>query len=227
MKKVENDLEVISMITSFKDKVIIDIGCGIGGLVRDLTAQGAQVTGIDIPEMLAKAKKFTLVGDEKYLPGTGDKLPFKDSYADIVVYFGSLHHVPVQKMNQAITEVHRVLKTGGIAIFVEPVGKKGSYFELIRIVEDEREVQRHAYEAIKNANSIGLENVEERMIYFERSFEDCVDLLNTFIDDEKNRKAYLTQSREVTEKMCRDAGIDIKDYRFKSICRVNVLNKKA
>lgn len=227
MKKVENELEVISGIVTFKDKVIIDVGCGTGGLVRVLTAQGAQVTGIDIPEMLAKAKEFSLVGDEKYLPGAGEDLPFKDSYANIIIYFASLHHVPVPMMNQAIKEVHRVLKTGGIVIFVEPVGKKGSYFEVIRIVEDEREIQRHAYEAIKNASSIGLESVEEKMIYIERSFEDCVKLLNTFIDDEKKRNEYLARSREVTEKICRDVGVGIEDYRFKSICRVNVLERKV
>jgi len=65
------------------------------------------------------------------------------------------------------------------------------------------------------------------MIYIERSFEDYIKLLNTFIDDEKKRNEYLVQSREVTEKICRDVGIDIKDYRFKSICRVNVLEKKV
>ncbi len=227
MKKVEDELEVISEIVTFKDKVIIDVGCGTGELVRVLTMQGAQVTGIDTPEMVAKAKENPPIGDEKYVPGAGENLPFKDSYADIVIYFASLHHVPVPKMNQAIKEVHRVLKTGGIVIFVEPVGKKGSYFEVIRIVEDEREIQKRAYEAIKNASSIGLENVEEEMIYIERSFEDYVKLLNTFIDDEKKRSEYLARSREVTEKICRDVGVDIEDYRFKSICRVNVLEKKV
>jgi len=36
------------------------------------------------------------------------------------------------------------------------LAKKGSYFELIRIVEDEREIQTHAYEAIKHAKAIGF-----------------------------------------------------------------------
>jgi|GEM_PF-555220 len=225
MKKVEDEFEAITGIATFKDKVIIDVGCGTGELVRVLTMQGAQATGIDTPEMVSKAKENSPIRDEQYVPGAGENLPFRDSYADIVIYFASLHHVPMPRMNQAIKEVHRVLKAGGIVIFVEPVGKKGSYFEVIRIVEDEREIQKHAYEAIKHAKAIGFKNVEEKMIYIERSFEDYVKLLNTFIDDEKKRNEYMVQSREVTEKICREAKVDIKDYRFKSICRVNVLEK--
>jgi len=60
MKKVEDELEFISGIAAFKDKVIIDVGCGTGELVRVLQTQGAQVIGIDTPGMVAKGKrKFT------------------------------------------------------------------------------------------------------------------------------------------------------------------------
>jgi len=61
-------------------------------------------------EWWQKAKENSPIGDERYLPGAGENLPFRDSHADIVIYFASLHHVPVPKMNQAIKEVHRVLK---------------------------------------------------------------------------------------------------------------------
>lgn len=223
MRKIENEFEVITGITTLDGKVVVDVGCGTGELVRKLTAQGARVTGIDNPEMLAKAKEFSPVGSEKYVTGQGENIPVKDNDADIVIFFASFHHVP--EPMRALKETRRILQNGGIAIFVEPVGKEGSYFELIRLVEDEREIQKLAYETIKKASSIGLENTKEEIVYLERSLADYAKLLDIFVDDEEERKEYLNRSREVTSQLCRDAGLSIDEYRFKSICRINVLRK--
>lgn len=226
MKKIENALEVISGVVTLQGKVIIDVGCGTGNLVRAMASEGARVTGIDTLGMLEKAKEHPLAADEEYLPGSAAKLPFKNKTADVIVYFASIHHVPMEKMNLAIKEMYRVLKPGGAAVFLEPVAKPGSYFELTRLVEDEREVQKHAYQAIKDAMALGMEMMDEYMVYFERWFDDYVNLLNTFIDDEANRERYLVQSRARAQQLASEAGVDFKDYRFKSICRINVLKKK-
>lgn len=226
MKKIENPLEVISGVVTLQGKVIIDVGCGTGDLVRALASEGARVTGIDTLEMLEKAKEHPLAADEEYLPGSAAKLPFKNKTADVIIYFASLHHVPMEKMNLAIQEMYRVLKPGGGVVFLEPVAKPGSYFELTRLVDDEREVQKHAYKAIKDAEALGMEMMDEETVYAERSFDDYVNLLNTFIDDEASRERYLVQSRARAQQLSREAGVDFKDYRFKSICRINVLKKK-
>ncbi|MCP5105847.1 MAG: class I SAM-dependent methyltransferase [bacterium] len=226
MKRVRNDLEIISGIVPVEEKVVVDVGCGTGDTVRRLTRQGARVTGVDRLEMLEKAKRYPPVKDEEYLPGKAENLPFKNNFADIILYFASFHHVPVLKLNHALEETRRVLKTDGIAIFVEPVGRKGSYFELVRLVEDEREIQLLAYNTIKKAADIGLEMMGESMIYMERSFEDFIRILNTFVDDNAKRDGYMKQARKVMEHVTRDAGVELKDYRFKSICRVNTLRRR-
>lgn len=227
MKKVESEFDIFQDITDLKDKVIIDVGCGTGELVRKLTAAGAQVTGIDTPEMLGKAKEHLPVGEEKYLPGAGENLPLENEYADIVIFFASFHHIAVPEMKQALKETYRVLKTGGTAIFVEPVGQKGSYYEIIRLVEDEREVQKQAYKKICNAAEVGLENEKEagKMFYIERSFDDFVKLNEIFIEDEIERKRVLSQAREVTTRLSQAANTSFENYRFKSICRLNILKK--
>jgi ubiquinone/menaquinone biosynthesis C-methylase UbiE len=225
MKKVENELNIISEITGIKDKTIIDVGCGTGGLVRKLTAEGAGVIGIDRPDMLVKAKDSSPGRDEKYIAGLGENLPFKNNYADIIVFFASFHHVPRAMMKQTLQETHCVLKAGGIGIFLEPIGREGSYFEIIRLVEDERDIQRLAFESIKKAHTFGLENKREEIIYVERSFDDYVNILNVFVDDEAERNGYLREARKITERLSQEAGIPFENYRYKSICRVNVLQK--
>lgn len=226
MRKIENDFDIILQLGEIKGKTIIDVGCGTGGLVRKLTAEGAQVTGIDTPEMLLKAGENTPAGNEKYISALGENLPFKSNFADMIIFFASLHHIPEPMMLQALKENHRILKTGGIAIFVEPLGQEGSYFELIRLVEDERDIQRLAFEAIKKAHTFGMENKTEEIVYIERSFTDYVNLLNIFIEDEIERSEYMQEARKVTERLCQAANQTISDYRFKSICRVNVLQRR-
>ena len=101
MRKVRSNIEALSPLRSFKGKVVIDIGCGTGELVRDLSKQGAVVTGIDTAEMIVKANDIKRAGNETYLSGKAEKLPFEDNFADIITFFASLHHVPEGMINQA------------------------------------------------------------------------------------------------------------------------------
>jgi len=226
VRKIENEFDIIRQVTEIKGKTIIDVGCGTGELVRKLAGEGAQVTGIDSPEMLAKAANSPPVGNEKYISGVGENLPLKSNLADMIIFFASLHHIPEPMMIYALKEAHRVLKTGGTGFFVEPIGQEGSYFELVRLVEDERDIQRFAFETIKKAAALGMENKTEEIIYIERSFNDYVNLLNIFIEDETERNKCLQQARKVTKKLSRSAKQTFNDYRFKSICRLNVLQKR-
>ncbi len=281
MKKVENELDIISKIAVIKDKTIIDVGCGTGGLVQKLAEQGAGVIGIDRHDMLIKAKNnqkllqgglnqwvsgsvgqwiSSMIGKRSNEPlimmprphpetdenqhqrvaqhigsprrgvftaGLGENLPFKNNFADIIIFFASFHHISGQMMMQTLQETHRVLMAGGIGVFLEPIGREGSYFEILRLVEDERDIQQLAFESIKKAHTFGLENKSEEIIYFERSFDDYVNVLNIFVEDEAERNGYLKEAGKITEGLSQEAGIPFKDYRYKSICRVNVLQKST
>lgn len=225
MKRIDNDWEVVSNLGPFKGKVVVDVGCGTGGMVRELSSRGAVVTGIDINDMIQKAQAVPGVADETYLVGGGEDLPFGDDFADLVLFIASLHHVPEGKYDRALKEAHRVLKPGGLVLCLEPVGEEGSYFELIRLLEDERDIQAETYEIIKGADSLGFSHVEEYRAFFERSYEDYVNLMNVFVDDEARRRECLHRAREITAGLCRESGIAFEDYRFKSICRINILKK--
>ncbi len=219
---------LLNIIDSVKDKTLLDVGCGSGELVKELASLGARVTGIDIPDMIDKAKQICRCEKCNYITGTAEALPVEDNYAGAILYMASFHHVPQSLMKQALEETHRVLIPGGTAIFVEPlqgVGESDSYFQLIRLVEDESFIQKHAYDSIKNASRVGLDIISESIVYFERSLGDYEKLLTFFIDNAAKREECLTQARSITEDLCRDSGQSLNDFRFKSICRVNVLRK--
>ena len=74
------------------------MGCGTGDVTRWLAEKGARAVGIDMPEMLKKARKQTKIRDEIYLEGKAESLPIQSDKVDIILYIASLHHVPVARM---------------------------------------------------------------------------------------------------------------------------------
>jgi len=237
MKLIENEVNFIIDILQnsypvqspgnlpLAGRVIIDVGCGDGRVVRSLTAKGAQVTGLDKENMIAKAMKEPKTGNERYIAGKAELLPFKDHYADAILFFASLHHVPEERMKEALDQCHRVLNSGGVAMIIEPVGLEGSYFEVVRLVGDEREIQAKAHQAIKKSCANGFTHKNETLYYFERSYQDYIKCLNIFVDDPEERDGYFKQALPIARKMAGDAGVTLEEFRFKSICRLDVIQK--
>ena len=130
---------------------VIDVGCGDGGFVRRLAALGALAIGVEPSgEQLARARAQPPVADERYLEGAAEQLPLEAASADTIVFVNSLHHVPEDALDTALEEAVRVLRPGGTLYIQEPLAA-GSYFELVRLVDDETRVRRLAHEAILRA----------------------------------------------------------------------------
>jgi len=100
----------------YKNKMVLDVGCGPGWLSVNYALGGAHVFAIDLT---AKAVKLT----KKHLryknvsahvrEGNVENLDFSDNFFDLVVSSGVLHHTP--NTYKGFTECYRVLKTGGKA----------------------------------------------------------------------------------------------------------------
>ena len=225
MRQVSSNWEVLAESFSFAGRAVVDVGCGTGDLVRWLCGQGANVIGLDTPQMLEKAESSPRAGSETYLSGGAEKLPLNDESADLIIYFASLHHAPPDMLADALSECHRVLKPGGSAVFIEPVARPGSYYEIVRLIEDEAEIQKLAYAAICAATRLGMRMVKEEFFFIERSFDDYVHLLNTFVDDEGKRETAIGQARIVTQGLAAQSGRRFDDFRFRSTCRLNILQK--
>ncbi|NNG02923.1 MAG: class I SAM-dependent methyltransferase [Inquilinus sp.] len=144
------DLDVFDELVAVADRDVADIGCGRGGLVRALVERGARPTGIECGSAALAAAKAAAIGDERYLEGTAQALPLADASQDLVVFFNSLHHVPVADQPAALREAVRVLRPGGRAYVLEPLAE-GPYFEMVRPLNDETEVRAAAYAALKAA----------------------------------------------------------------------------
>lgn len=130
---------------------ILDVGCGDGWLVRRLAARGATVVGVDPgPDALSAARAAPTVSGERYLCAAAEALPLPDDGFDVLVFFNSLHHVPVDRIDDALAEALRVCRPGGLVFVQEPLAE-GPFFELMRPVSDETAQRTAADDALRRA----------------------------------------------------------------------------
>jgi ubiquinone/menaquinone biosynthesis C-methylase UbiE len=93
---------------------VLDVACGPGYVAAAAAARGAVATGIDFSSAMVEEAQGRYPGIE-FQEDDAENLSFSDSSFDAVVMnFGLLH---LGRPEQAIRELHRVLKPGGRAAF--------------------------------------------------------------------------------------------------------------
>lgn len=153
--------DVIVETLALEGKRVIDVGCGDGTLAHVLARFGAHVLGVECsPRQLAKARAAEPVPGVKIVEGVGQSLPADNGSADAVVFFNSLHHIPIAFQAKALAEAARVLRTGGEVYVSEPL-PFGAFFEAVRPIDDETWVRGAALATVKAAWVHGLEEISE------------------------------------------------------------------
>jgi SAM-dependent methyltransferase len=164
-RELATDLGMLERLAQPAGKDVVDIGCGGGALVRELSARRARVTGVEISaRQLAAAVANDRAGDARYLIGRAERLPLDDGSVDIVVFMRSLHHISAPQLPQALAEARRALRPTGIVYVGEPLAE-GDYFELISLVEDEIEARAAAQRALAESTLRGL--ARERTVEYD------------------------------------------------------------
>jgi ubiquinone/menaquinone biosynthesis C-methylase UbiE len=110
---------------SLEGQRVLDYGCGSGWFSTYLAQRGAMVEGFDISGQLVelgmKRARVNGVGDRVRLDRMiAEELRFPDNHFDRVAGISILHHISLEEGGR---ELHRVLKPGGKAFFIEPLGE--------------------------------------------------------------------------------------------------------
>lgn len=98
----------------------LDLACGTGDICFLLANAypNARITGVDLTEeMLILARKVNTHGHVTFEKGDMGQLPMPDMSFDIVTGGYALRNAP--DLAQTIAEIHRVLKPGGTAAFLD------------------------------------------------------------------------------------------------------------
>ncbi len=105
--------------TVTKEHKILDFGCGNGSLVNSFQKDGFNAQGCDLKFKAGPhAERLQEEGLIKTVSLSNYRLPYDDNTFDYIVSETVFEHV--QNTDQSIKEIHRILKSGGVALHLFP-----------------------------------------------------------------------------------------------------------
>jgi ubiquinone/menaquinone biosynthesis methyltransferases len=119
---------------------VLDLACGTGDIAFGVARRGARVVGLDITHrmvQIARAKASREQATARFVTGDMMALPFRDGEFDVVTTGYGIRNVP--EIAQAIAEMRRVLKPGGVLLsldFNRPLNPvvRGVYLAYLTVV---------------------------------------------------------------------------------------------
>ena len=223
-------LEIKTLLkhVTFRDKEVLEVGCGEGRLTFNYFERARKVVGMDPhPSSIRKAKRIArkMPNGPEFHVGRAEKLAFPDGFFDVALFTWSLCCIDVPVMGRALDEAWRVLRAGGTLVNIQPSLHqpfgKGTVSYLAQgqfgtTVDDER--YRQARLALKYVSLIEgkfrLISEEEFMIntYYDTSAE----ALDDFTLDYREQYRALThkgkdRARKTIESMRTSKGIKASD----------------
>lgn len=108
--------------SKLEDKLILDVGCGSGGVLREFIKYGARpknLHGIDLlPDRIEEAERLS--PNIEFTCGNAENLPYEDNFFDMILCFTVFSSILDRRMRQNIVrEMLRVLKPEGIVLWYD------------------------------------------------------------------------------------------------------------
>lgn len=109
--------ELKNMLPDFRDKRVLDLGCGFGWHCRYAVENGAKsVIGIDISQkMLSEAKSKTEYENIEYICMSIEDIDFPDNSFEVVISSLALHYI--QAFEDIINKIYKCLSKDGDFVF--------------------------------------------------------------------------------------------------------------
>ena len=227
MQLITDELNLLqSMVPLDRPQQIIELGCGAAQLSRNLLARfpDCEVSALEVDER-QHAKNLLAPEPRLHFAQAGAQaIPFTADRFDLALMLKSLHHIPLDLLQQALAEVHRVLRPGGLLYVSEPVFA-GEQNEIMRLFHDEEQVRAAALRALQVVVASGAwEQVSEVLFAMPVRYRDFAEfeqrlIAVTYLDHQLDATT-LAAVRERFEPHMRADGA----Y-FERPMRVNLLRK--
>lgn len=167
-----NEVQLLQQTLPLASASVLELGCGKAEKTRSLAENvpGIEIWALEVDEI---QHQRNLAADTlpniHFLRGGAEAIPLPAASIDVVLMFKSLHHVPLALMDDALTEIARVLRPGGLAWISEPVFA-GDLNEVFRLFHDEQQVREAAFAAITKAVSQGVLASRQQLFFNTRSY---------------------------------------------------------
>lgn len=111
-------LWLVSLLRPEPGRLLLDISCGQGRLVRFAQEKGLRAIGMDFAEDGVRIGIRHESPESGWSVADGERLPVATGSVDYVTHIGSLEHY--QDPQAGIAEIRRILKPGGAACILLP-----------------------------------------------------------------------------------------------------------
>jgi SAM-dependent methyltransferase len=149
---VADELSLLQSLLPLRDLAVIELGCGAAELARRLLAAGSgcRITALEVDARQHAKNLLQPAAGLVFVQAGAEAIPFGDACFDLALMLKSLHHVAVDRMDAALAEVRRVLRTDALLYVSEPVFG-GDLNQIIRLFHDEQAVRAAAQAALQRA----------------------------------------------------------------------------
>jgi len=115
------------------DLSVLDIGCGNGALLKELSGKIKEGTGVDNSSTMIQLAKQNNINNKNitFQKITGPKLKLKDNSIDLIISMLSFRYLDWDPL---VEELLRVIKEGGSIIIIDMVAKPVSFSEYGRFI---------------------------------------------------------------------------------------------
>jgi SAM-dependent methyltransferase len=126
---LRTNLEFLAQIDLLRtEDKILEIGCGIGTVVNELSKKGHDVIGIDISSEAIEYGR-NKYGDIHLEVQAAETLPYEDGSFEVVLSFDLFEHIV--EIDKHISEVKRMLCPGGYYLFQTPNRYSNIIYEML------------------------------------------------------------------------------------------------
>ncbi len=162
---VHNEFQLLTEVLPLAGARVLELGCGAAEKTRQIAERtgAAEIVAAEV-DAIQHRKNLSVddLPNVRFEAFGAEAIVADDASFDVVLMFKSLHHVPGALMDDAMREIARVLRPGGLAYISEPVFD-GDFNEIIRLFHDEERVREQAFFAVERAVQRGtLSLVQQR-----------------------------------------------------------------
>lgn len=107
------NLEQFLKLSKFKQKHVLDIGCGTGKYLKVLQAEGFQTDGLDSSELAVKMTKELLADASNIQCADMFRFDMPTNKYDLIISILTIHHGTKKQVQDLLTKIHKALVAGG------------------------------------------------------------------------------------------------------------------
>lgn len=221
------ETEIFNGLFDFTNKHILELGCGAAFFTR-VIAEGnpsCRIDGLEVDEIQHnKNLQIKNLPNVIFKRSGAENIPAAENTYDIVFMFKSLHHVPSEHIDQAIQEIHRVLKPNGHAYISEPLFA-GEYNNLIKLFNNEKNERELAFRSLQKAVHNGIFRLQAEIFfntlkYFKNFYQFQKNVIEASFHNHHMDKNTYQRVRHIFQKKMKQSGA-----RFYAPYRVDLFKK--